>query len=246
MIRVSVSDRVGSSVQGGCSRRAGPTVIRGVRTAVAGALLGAGIANAAETLLLNDSAAQQCYLAALSGADARDVEICNVALEHQSLRKTDFAATLSNRGLLLTRSQRFDDALADHDRAIAMTPEIPSLYINRSNTYTRAKRYDDAMRDLDRAIQLAEQARATAERAVAAAPPADADPTAMPVPVLPGGRELAAAHYNRALLYQRQGNLDAALADAKRASALMPERSGYQAYIQELERLRAPEAAPQG
>jgi tetratricopeptide (TPR) repeat protein len=217
-----------------------------MRTVVAGALLGAGIANAAETLLLNDSAAEQCYLAALSGADARDTEICNVALEHQSLKKADYAATLSNRGLLLTRSERYDEALADHDRAIAMTPEIASLYINRSNTYTRAKRYDDAMRDLDRAIQLAEQARAAAERAAAAAPPADADPTVVPVPVLPGGRELAAAHYNRALLFQRQGNLDAALADARRASALMPERPGYQAYIQELERLRSPEAAPAG
>ncbi len=221
-------------------------MVRGVRALLAGTLLGAGAANAADTLLLNESAAQQCYLAALRGADARDAEICNVALEHQSLRKTDFAATLSNRGLLLTRSERFDDALADHDRAIGMQPEIPSLYINRSNTYTRAKRYDDAMRDLDRAIQLAEQQRVAAERAAAAAPAADTDPTTVTVPVMPGGRELAAAHYNRALLFQRQGNLDAALGDAKRASALVPERSGYQAYIQELERLRTLDKAPAG
>lgn len=245
MVEVIRSDRLapGGSVDsyGGRRRYA---VARGLRMMAAGTLLGAGGAQAAETLLLNDSAAQQCYLAALRGADAREVDVCNVALEHQSLRKADFAATLSNRGLLLTRSERFDEALVDHDRAIEMDPGIPSLYINRSNTYIRAKRYEDAMRDLDRAIELAQQARAVAERAAAAEAAAGADPDA--VPVRPGGRELAAAYYNRALLFQRQGNLDAALVDAQRARDLMPERPGYQAYIQELERLRSQQSAPAG
>jgi tetratricopeptide (TPR) repeat protein len=229
-------------------RRGGPTgsggwLGCGRGTILAGAVLLAAAAHGAETLLLNESAAQQCYLAALGGGDARDIELCTVALEHQSLKKADFAATLSNRGLLLTRSDRFDDALADHDRAISMKPEVASLYINRANTYTRAKRFDEAMRDLDRAIDLAGKTRAAAQQAAAAAPP----PEGGVASYIPGGHELAAAHYNRALLFQRQGNFAAAIADARRASELIPERPGYRAYLQELERLStAPRATPAG
>jgi tetratricopeptide (TPR) repeat protein len=119
------------------------------------ALLPTGGLQAAETVLFNESAAHQCYLAALRGADAREVDICNAALQHQSLKSADFAATLSNRGLLLARSGRYEDALRDHDRAIQTTPDLASLYINRSNTYTRAQRFDEAMGDLDQAIEIA-------------------------------------------------------------------------------------------
>jgi len=208
---------------------------------LAALLLPGGAVHAAETILFNESAAHQCYLAALRGMDARDLEVCDAALQHQTLKRADLAATLSNRGLLLTRSGRYDEALRDHDRAVKTAPEIASLYINRSNTYSRAQRFDDAMVDLDRAVELAGVAAAAAAdaRAVAAsgAAPTPADGAVDDPPDASG--EFAAAYYNRALLRQRRGDLPAALEDAIRARDLAPERAGYRQYAQELEQLRA-------
>jgi tetratricopeptide (TPR) repeat protein len=214
------------------------------------ALLPIGGLQAAETVLFNESAAHQCYLAALRGADAREVDICNAALQHQSLKSADFAATLSNRGLLLARSGRYEDALRDHDRAIQTTPDLASLYINRSNTYTRAQRFDEAMGDLDQAIAIAGRRQAAptpVPRSPAPSAASDAGPAPdgsagliAPVPVPDTASQLAVAHYNRALLYQRRGDLGEALADAVRARDHAPDRQGYRDYVAELERLRSP------
>jgi len=225
----------------------------------AGALLGAAllviasIAHAAETVIFNESAAHQCYLAALRGADADGLELCDIALEHQGLKREDFVATLSNRGLLLGRSGRFQDALRDHDRAIEMAPEIASLYINRANTRIRAEQFDAAMADLDTAIEVGSRPAEPEPRPTVADPVAVAGGNAAtgaaslqpaevgaPLPVPDPSIVLAAAHYNRALLYQRRGDLAAALTDARRASSLAPDREAYGQYVAQLQALSTP------
>lgn len=229
----------------------------------AGVLLGAALlavvstARAAETVIFNESAAHQCYLAALRGDDASGVEVCDTALEHQDLKREDFVATLSNRGLLLGRSGRFQDALRDHDRAVGMAPEVASLYINRANTQIRAKQFDAAMTDLDSAIEVASRPVEPEPRPAAPEPAAvpgaaaaaggssglQQAQVAAPLPVPDPSVVLAAAHYNRALLYQRRGDLTAALADARRASALAPDRGTYGQYVGQLQALSEPGAA---
>jgi tetratricopeptide (TPR) repeat protein len=207
------------------------------------AMLATGAARAAESLILNESAADACYQAALRGDDARDVEICDTALEHQPLKPVDYAATLSNRGLLLSRSERFDDALADHNRAIGIEPGIASLYVNRSNTYTRSRRYEEAMRDLDHAIELAASSRPGRETITDPSAPGTTNELA-PAPVSRDNRVLAAAHFNRALLHQRQGDYAHALNDARRANELAPDLPSYQQYLQELESADGPKRQP--
>jgi tetratricopeptide (TPR) repeat protein len=215
---------------------------KAVRAVCVAATLATGMAQAAESIILNESAADACYHAAMRGDDARDVESCDTALEHQPLKPIDYAATLSNRGLLLSRSERFDDALADHNRAIGIEPGIASLYVNRSNTYTRSRRYEEAMRDLDHAIELAASSRPGREATTdEPAPSSDAGALARGSPA---SHVLAAAHFNRALLYQRQGDYAQALADARRANALAPDRPSYQQYLQELEAADEPRRQP--
>jgi tetratricopeptide (TPR) repeat protein len=223
------------------------------------ALLAVGLAgasaHAAETVLMNESAAHLCYLEAARGGTLGDTEDCNVAIDHQSLKREDFAATLSNRGLLLARNNDLDSALRDHDRAIETAPEIPSLYVNRANTYTRAQRFDAARSDLDRAIALVEErvavaapvasgaAEAGTATANAAAQP-EAESGAAQVPFAAESAVLGAALFNRALIEQREGNLDAALADATRARDLVSDRPMYAEYVQDLERIRAKRTPP--
>lgn len=237
------------------ARRLAPVVAAGVI-----ASLPWGAVEAAESVIFNDSAAHLCYLEALRGSTLVETEDCDAAIEHQSLKREDFAATLSNRGLLLARSGDLDSALKDHDRAIESAPEIPSLYVNRANTYSRAQRLAEARADLDRAILMIESADSaarpeqlseaqTATGQSASSPSTDAQEVsaqsaaeaAVPVPDL--APVLAAAYYNRALIEQRERNLERALADAVRARDLAPDTGNYAAYVADLEQIRAARAA---
>lgn len=162
-----------------------------------------GAALARETVLLNTSPARDCYLAALDGGPLRDIETCTMAIEHQMLVPEDLAATYSNRGILHVRGGDLAAGLKDHDRAVALAPQMASVYINRSNAFVAAKRYRDAMADLEQAIAHA-------------------------------GEHLAIAYYNRALMFKRLGDREAARADAERAAELAPETVAYREFIQAL------------
>ena len=239
----------------GLVRRLAPLVAAGVVAALPWRAV-----DAAESVIFNESAAHLCYLEALRASTLVETEDCDAAIEHQSLKREDFAATLSNRGLLLARGGDLESALRDHDRAIESAPEIPSLYVNRANTYSRAQRLAEARADLDRAILMIESAdsvarpqqssgaqAATGQSASGAATDAleasaqSAGEAAVPVPDL--APVLAAAYYNRALIEQRERNLERALADAVRARDLAPDTGNYAAYVADLEQIRAARAA---
>jgi len=162
-------------------------------------------AHAAQTVLFNESAAYECYQAALHGGGSEfDIEPCTRALEHQAMNVVDRAATHSNRGLLYARSGDYAEAMRDHNRAVNLAPEIDSILINRSNTLVRLKRFEQAMQDLEQAIGFEGEARAH-------------------------------AHYNRALLFYRLGDRQSARMDAEMAAEIAPERPGYQRYLRMLE-----------
>jgi tetratricopeptide (TPR) repeat protein len=153
------------------------------------------VAVASETVLFNESAAFECYQAALHEGDKYDIDTCTLALDHQMLGAMDRAATFSNRGLIYARIGDLRAALSDHNRAVRIAPDVSSVYINRSNTFIRAKQYERAMRDLEQAIDIADEhlayahynrallfrrlgdgqaARGDAERAAAIAPEREA------------------------------------------------------------------------
>lgn len=117
---------------------------------------------AAQTVLFNESAAFECYQAALHDGGRFDIESCSMAPEYQTLSRVDRAATHSNRGLLYARIGDLREALRDHDRAVKLAPELASIYINRSNSLVRVSRFEGAMRDLEKAIELADHSLAYA------------------------------------------------------------------------------------
>lgn len=160
-----------------------------------------------ETLLLNSSPAQDCFVATRGGGNpsASDIEVCTTAIEYQMLVPHDLAATYSNRGILHARKGNYPAALKDHNRAHSLAPEVASIYINRSNTLVAVKRYEDALQDLDNAIAIAD--------------------ATLPV-----------AHYNRALMFKTLGDTEAARADAERAAELSPESEAYRRFINDLRR----------
>jgi len=117
------------------------------------ALLAAGSASAAVSVL-GSSNVNQCSAAALSG-DARDVDLqaCNQALIEA---QTDHAkaGTYVNRGVILLRMKNFDGARADFDSAEKMEPTMGEAIVNRGAALIAQKRYMEGLTEIDRGLAL--------------------------------------------------------------------------------------------
>ena len=117
------------------------------------ALLAAGSAGAAVSVL-GSSNVNQCSAAALSG-DARDVDLqaCNQALIEA---QTDHAkaGTYVNRGVILLRMKKFEQASADFDSAEKMEPTMGEAVVNRGASLIAQKRYMEGLTEIDRGLAL--------------------------------------------------------------------------------------------
>lgn len=82
------------------------------------------------------------------------VEAYNTCIQRQSLSLAELAYTLSLRGDLLRKLGRFEEAIADYDQAIAISPENAVFYNNRGNIWAEHGRVDLAFSDLGRALEL--------------------------------------------------------------------------------------------
>lgn len=92
-----------------------------------------------------DGAGRDCYVHAKFGHDlANGLKVCNIALD-QGQSITDRAATFDNRGIILNRLGRFDEAASDFRRAVTLQPELGDAYINIGSTLIRQKSYDEAL-----------------------------------------------------------------------------------------------------
>lgn len=116
------------------------------RCVVVGAALVCGATHGASTVL-GTPGAQLCYEAALTPefASLSDLETCTKAIREDGLSLKDLAATYSNRGLLLSARGHHEDALADHEKALRLIPELTRVRLNRANVLVRMKRYPDAL-----------------------------------------------------------------------------------------------------
>jgi tetratricopeptide (TPR) repeat protein len=50
--------------------------------------------------------------------------------------------------------ERYDQALADYDRAIELDPDLDWVIADRGDTFRAMGRYDEALADFNRAIEL--------------------------------------------------------------------------------------------
>lgn len=117
----------------------------------------AATSSAAETSL-GVSAAHLCYEFATqeNTGTGRAVDTCTKAIENEPLSSRDLAATFSNRGVLQARRGRYEKAIEDYDRALAINPILVHAIINRGNAYTRTKQFKQALNDYDLAAFYSE------------------------------------------------------------------------------------------
>ena len=64
------------------------------------------------------------------------------------------AAAHAALGALLTRTERFDEALIHLDRAVELDPEQIAPYVNRAEIFVKQQRSREAVANLQRAVEL--------------------------------------------------------------------------------------------
>jgi tetratricopeptide (TPR) repeat protein len=80
--------------------------------------------------------------------------ICARAIEDSNVDSYNRAAAYVNRGDILLRMQRFAEAVADSDKAIAIDHAMGAAHINRGAAMIGLQRYDEALASLNRAIEI--------------------------------------------------------------------------------------------
>jgi murein DD-endopeptidase MepM/ murein hydrolase activator NlpD len=134
-----------------------------------------------------------------------------------------------NRGWAFNLSGRYERALQDFDKAIALEPDFEQAFRSKGDAYRRKGMIKQAIAEFDRAIRIkpdyatAYADRALAHQALGSVEQAlqDFDKT---IALLP---DVGQHYFARALVFERTGRFDAALADLDRAITLEPHVARY-------------------
>ena len=118
------------------------------------ALAVGGPAGAAVTVI-GGGMAEDCSHAAIAGkSDTGSILTCSLALDGEDLNRINRAGTLINRGVMKLRRLEFENARADLDAAIALTPTIGEAWINLGAVAVGEKQYQTALAHLTKALKL--------------------------------------------------------------------------------------------
>jgi tetratricopeptide (TPR) repeat protein len=99
--------------------------------------------------------AEDCSKAALRGrSDNTSIQICNLALDTEALNSRDKAGTYVNRGVMRMRRRSFDQAQADFNQAIRISPKMGEGYVNRGAVMIAQKRFSDGLVDINKGLEL--------------------------------------------------------------------------------------------
>jgi tetratricopeptide (TPR) repeat protein len=124
-------------------------------TALAGCSLFLTLSANAAVSVFGDGKAHDCFIAAKTGINLHaGLAICNAALNDDPLTTKNLAATYINRGVIEVTLGQHEDAMADYNHGIALTPDLGDAYVDRGSAYIFLKRYDDAMADINKGIAL--------------------------------------------------------------------------------------------
>ena len=120
------------------------------------------------------------------------IAICDIAIDEEDLSRSNLASTLVNRGIVYMREEKYDRAMKDYNRALALMPDMPEIKINLGAMLYHMGRFREAVEALNAGV---------------AAENTDAR---------------AAAFYNRALAHERLGEVQRAYRDYRAAVAVIP------------------------
>ena len=126
---------------------------------LAGALLGViatcATAQAQVIVTLGAGRAHACFIHAKTGDQPRaGLAVCNTALAYDALDRKNRAGTYDNRGILLDRLGRTDDARADFNKAIELDPSLGDPYVNLGAMLIKQGRHEEALVQINKGLDL--------------------------------------------------------------------------------------------
>lgn len=138
--------------------------------------------------------AQACYEAVETQTPlTRAIDICDAALQQETLRRRDKAATYTNRGILHMRAGNNARALGDYQRSLSTMPDLKEAKVNLGAALYNLKRYPEALAALNEGVGTdAFDARVV-------------------------------GFYNRGLTHEKLGDLQAAYEDFRQALDMKPD-----------------------
>jgi Tfp pilus assembly protein PilF len=138
---------------------------------------------------------QACYEAADDRrvAPMKAMEVCNLALTNETLKRRDKAATYTNRGILHMRMGNNTKAMWDYENSLRLMPGLKETKVNLGAALYNLKRYPEALAALNEGVgSESEDARTV-------------------------------GFYNRGLTHEKLGNLQSAYEDFRQALTMQPE-----------------------
>nr|WP_070959135.1 tetratricopeptide repeat protein [Hyphomonas sp. Mor2] len=174
-----------------------------VRTLTAiSALIALSGAGQAQSLVLGDGLARQCYVDAVTGNPGKNraVARCKAALNNIGMSRLNRASTWVNLGILQMRAGDHEESLKSYDQSLKIAPDSPEALINRGAALIYMGRNQEAIENLTRSIDL-------------------------------GTKKLPEALYNRALAYENLDQFEKAYFDLKQALTLKPDFEAAQRTI---------------
>jgi len=126
-----------------------------VIAAVCGTFVCVASAADAAITVLGDSQAHNCFEAAEFGGKVEEgIATCDGALNGAPMSVSDRAATLINRGILKSRANDSQGALADYNSGLALDANLGEGYVDRGATYIVLNNFDAALQDIDKGIAM--------------------------------------------------------------------------------------------
>ncbi|MCX5695986.1 MAG: tetratricopeptide repeat protein [Candidatus Omnitrophica bacterium] len=129
-----------------------------------------------------------------------------------------------NRGFAYQAEEKYDQAIADYNKALSIDSAVAETYYNRGNAYRGIKKYDQAIADFDKAIQLdhfhaaAYGGRASAWNSLGDTEKAIADFNSA-LKIEPNNLKV---YNDRGNIYAQQGKYEQAIADYTQALRIDP------------------------
>ncbi len=147
----------------------------------------------AQSLVVGDGGAQECYYSVKHGDPGRasTIKNCKKALRDPNLSMKDEAATHVNLGILLMRTKNFEAARDQYEKALAMRSDLPEAHINYAANLIYLGDYSQAVKSATTSIEL-------------------------------GTKKMPEALFNRAMAYDNLKQYNEAYADLKKALNLRP------------------------
>jgi len=159
-----------------------------------GFLLGISHTASAQSLVIGDGGAQECYYSVKHGDQGRasSIKTCKKALRDPNLSVQDEAATHVNLGILLMRTKNYEGARNQYERALSMRSDLPEAHINYAANLIYLGDFAQAVKSATTSIEL-------------------------------GTKKMPEALFNRAMAYDNLKQYNEAYADLKKALNLRPD-----------------------